>query len=53
LYQWLIEAPTITIDLPFVASAVAANSRANWTTVSRPIFVNCSCQAGVYGRGSS
>ena len=49
MYQWLIEAPTMTIDFPFVASALPANSRASWITVSRPIFVNCSCQAGVYG----
>jgi hypothetical protein len=40
-------------DLPFVFSAFSAHSRARRITTLREIFVSCSCQAGVYGLGSS
>ena len=52
-YQWFSPAPMMTIDLPGVLSALSANWRATLTTSAHFTPVMRSCQAGVYGRGSS
>ena len=53
LYQWLSPAPMITIERPFVASALAAKPRATAIQRSRGTPVIASCQAGVKGASSS
>ena len=51
--QWFVPAPSRIIDRPRVASAFAANSRPIRATVAAGTPVISSCQAGVYGAGSS
>ena len=46
-YQWFMAAPMITIDLPWVLSALSANWRATVMSWSRGMPVMRSCQAGV------
>ena len=52
-YQWFMAAPTMTMDLPRVRSALLANSRATWMTLAGATPVICSCQAGVLGTEAS
>ena len=46
-YQWFIAAPTITIERPWVFSALSANSRATVMIWLRGTPVIFSAQAGV------
>ena len=46
-YQWFIAAPMMTIDLPWVLSALAANWRATVITSCAFTPVMASCHFGV------
>jgi hypothetical protein len=46
-YQWFMAAPMMTIERPWVLSALSANWRATVMTCSRGTPVMLSCQAGV------